>query len=166
MGNRLLHFSIPSTSYPAHPTPTFSEFVIPPSVPEEYALASMTAAELVAHPTIPNVLYASNRAELNVNKDAKEKGKPPADSVSAEGDAVAVFVLSSDGQKVESKSFIRTGCNQIRAMQLSADGKFAALAGQNGGGVEIWEVQGAKGDKWKLAAKDESIESITDLVWL
>lgn len=166
MSNRLLHFSVPASSYPAHPTPTFSESVVPPSVPEDRAYGVLNAAELVAHPFIPNVLYASNRLELNFNKDAKEKGKSPVDTVSTEGDAVAIIHLSADGQKVEKKTFVRTGCDQIRAMQISPDGKYIALAGQTGGGVEIWSIQGEQGDQWKLAAKDESIKSITDFVWL
>jgi hypothetical protein len=51
-------------------------------------------------------------------------------------------------------------------MQISKDGKFAAIGGQDGGGVEIYQIGGKRGDEWKLAAKDETLESIVSFIWL
>ena len=115
----------------------------------------MSSAEICLNPTIPNVVYCSNRGQLQLK-----------DTAGAKGDAVAIVLLSQDGGKVEQIKFVETGCDQIRGMQISKDGKFAAVGGQNGGGVEIYQIGGKRGDEWKLAAKDETLESIVSFVWL
>jgi 6-phosphogluconolactonase (cycloisomerase 2 family) len=115
----------------------------------------MSSAEICLNPTIPNVIYASNRGQLQLK-----------DTAGAKGDSVAIVLLSEDGSKVEDIKFLETGCDQIRGMQVSKDGKFVAVGGQNGGGVEIYQVGGKRGDEWKLAGKDESLESIVSFIWL
>ena len=145
-----------------HPLPGFKAQVHPDSAPQEYS-AEMDAAELVWNPVIPRVLYASNRAELrmkehNVGKEGLPD--PPA------GDAIVIILLSEDGTAVESVKHVRTTCDTLRALQISPDGKYAATAGQVAGGVEIWKIEGERGDQWKLAAKLEQIEKVTDFVWL
>lgn len=123
----------------------------------------MDSAEIQLNPSIPNVIYASNRLELHIYDDQPDL--PKLDNPS-KGDAVAVILLGQDGTSVESVKHVRTEADGIRAMRISQDGKFVALAGQQGGGVEIWSVGGKRGDEWKLAAKEESIKSVTDIVWL
>lgn len=157
LSNSLLTFPLSDPTYPIIPHPDSQLSVIPPSVPEEYH-KYMNAAELIAHPVQP-VLYASNRLEMNLSESTKGVFKP-----SVTGDAVAVATLTSDG-KLGNVQHVRTGCNAVRAMQLSPDGKFVALAGQNGGGMEIWSV-GDDGKTWTLVSRNEKLEGITDVAWL
>lgn len=115
----------------------------------------MSSAELCLNPAIPNVLYATNRGQLHIS-----------DTGGVKGDAVAIILLSSDGSKVESIKHVETGGDGLRGMQISKDGKYAAVAGQNGGGVEIYQIGGKRGDEWKLAAKDEALEAVVSFIWL
>lgn len=123
----------------------------------------MDSAEVRLNPAVPNVIYASNRWELHVRE--KNPGLPEIKEKQP-GDAVAVVLLSEDGARVEEVKHVRTGCDAIRAMRVSPDGKYVALAGQEGGGFEVWQVGGKRGDEWKLAAKDDSIHGVTDCLWL
>ncbi|KAL0254053.1 hypothetical protein I308_101432 [Cryptococcus tetragattii IND107] len=157
LSNSLLTFPLSDPTYPIIPHPDSQLNVIPPSVPEEYH-KYMNAAELVAHPVHP-VLYASNRLEIDLSESTKGAFRS-----SVTGDAVAIATLTSDG-KLDNVQHVRTGCNAVRAMQLSPDGKFVALAGQNGGGMEIWTV-GDDGKTWALICRDEKLEGITDVAWL
>lgn len=122
----------------------------------------MDSAEIQLNPSIPNVVYASNRLELHIHDD---QDLPALDNPS-KGDAVAIILLGEDGATVEEIKHVRTEADGIRAMKVSPDGKFVALAGQQGGGVEIWAVGGKRGDEWKMAAKEESIKQVTDIIWL
>ena len=79
---------------------------------------------------------------------------------------MAIVLLSKAGDKIEEIKHVRTECDAIRGMSVSPDGKYVALAGQEGGGVEIWAVSGERGDQWKLAAKKEDIEQVVDLIWI
>lgn len=127
----------------------------------------MDSAELLLNPSIPGVLYASNRAELHIKELNEEAGnKDLSDLPKVDGDAVAIILLNAKGDGVEQIKHVRTGCDGIRGMQVSKDGKYVAVAGQKGGGVEIYQVGGKRGDEWKLAAKDEKLEQVTDFVWL
>jgi 6-phosphogluconolactonase (cycloisomerase 2 family) len=158
----LFVFSLDDPSYPAHPLPDFSINIVPPSVPSTHQ-RYMDSAEIRLNPSIPNVIYASNRWELHIkekNPELSELQKKPS------GDAVAIVLLSEDGAQVEGIKHLVTGCDVIRAMRVSPDGKFVAVAGQEGGGVEIWSVGGGRGDEWKLAAKEEGLKGVTDLIWL
>ncbi|WVQ71745.1 hypothetical protein IAR50_001286 [Cryptococcus sp. DSM 104548] len=157
LANTLLTFPLTDPTYPIIPHPDSGISIAPSSVPERY-IKYLNAAELIAHPSHP-VLYASNRLELDIGKasdgrfESKEKG-----------DAVAIATLSSNGT-LDAVQHVRTGVNNIRAMQLSPDGNFVALAGQNGGGVEVYSV-GQDGKTWELVAKNEAITKVTDLAWL
>jgi 6-phosphogluconolactonase (cycloisomerase 2 family) len=149
-----------SPDAPAHPLPDIERSIIPSSVDPAYHL-QLNASEIVSNPAVPNVLYASNRWELHIKeKDSSYAGEEQ------EGDAIAIALLSSDGSKIESITHVRTGCDAVRAMCPSPDGKYVALAGQEGGGVEIWKVEGQRGDQWKLAGKNPEITNITDIVWV
>lgn len=115
----------------------------------------MSSAELCANPAIPNVLYASNRGQLHISETG-----------GVQGDAIAIVLLSEDGSKIEEIKHVETGGDGLRGMQISKDGKYAAVAGQNGGGVEIYQIGGKRGDDWKLAAKDETLEGVVSFIWL
>jgi 6-phosphogluconolactonase (cycloisomerase 2 family) len=142
--------------------PDFEVSIIPPSVPASHSKL-MDSAELCLHPKYPMTLFASNRLELQIFD--KQPDLPPLPDYPPSGDAIAIVRLSETG-KVKDIKHVRTECNNVRGMVCSPDGKFVALAGQDGGGVEIWAVSGEDGDQWKLAAKDESIKGVTTLVWV
>ena len=168
LGSTVFIFSLENPSYPAHPLPDVEKSVVPDSVPASHK-KFMDAAELAFHPTIPNVLYASNRGELGLKReDAHEEGQkvPDVPGEVPTGDAVAIILLSQDGSSIEHMSHVRTGCDFIRGMRVSPDGKFVALAGQKAGGVEVYAISGQRGDVWKLAAKNEEPEMVTDVLWL
>ncbi|WVQ78407.1 hypothetical protein IAT38_000493 [Cryptococcus sp. DSM 104549] len=159
LSNDILVFPLESPTYPIVPHQDFRVSVLPPSVPKEYA-RHLNAAELIAHPSHPNVLYASNRLELDLSSSTEGEF-----SSSEKGDAVAIVTLTPAGDKVVAIKHVRTGCNAVRGMRVSPDGKYVALAGQNGGGLEIYSV-GDGGVEWDLVAKDETVEKVTDLVWV
>ncbi|EIW69401.1 hypothetical protein TREMEDRAFT_30617 [Tremella mesenterica DSM 1558] len=148
--------SNPTTFPIISPVQEFSINILPPTISPNQS-DPMLSAEIVAHPQYPNVLYASNRAEMDINDHP---------SGSIQGDAVTVILLSEDGEKCQSITHVRTGCNNIRALSISPDGRYASLAGQNGGGIEIWAISGERGENWKLAAKLENLKKITDIVWI
>jgi 6-phosphogluconolactonase (cycloisomerase 2 family) len=154
-----------SGGYPKHPMPEFKASIIPPNIPSSHS-SKMDSAELLLHPSYPRTLFASNRLELHIQEN--EPDLPPLPKEATEGikgDAVAIFLLSADGQKVEQTKHVRTEADGIRGMQISTDGKYVALAGQNKGGVEIWQIGGQNGEEWKRVAKNESVDSVTDLKW-
>ncbi|KAL1406852.1 hypothetical protein Q8F55_006261 [Vanrija albida] len=135
--------------------------IIPPSVPEGYSEA-MDAAEITLHPGDARTLYVSNRLELDASKMTPTL--PPIEERQV-GDAVAVIRLAEGGKAAEGVSFIRTNCDTIRALQVSRDGKYVAVAGQQNGLVEVYEIGGAEHDKWSLVATAE-VERVTDFIWL
>lgn len=147
------------------PIDGFAPSVIPPSAHPDHQL-TMDSAEICLHPSIPNVLYVSNRwerhiAQLTLQLGNKYMKLPP-------GDAIAIILLSADGKRVEEIKFVRTNLNTIRGMRLSSDGSLVALAGQEGGGVEIYGISRERGDAWTLVASlNEGLEGgIKHVVWL
>jgi len=124
----------------------------------------MDSAELCYTRKYPRTLFASNRLELQIFD--KQPDLPPLPDYPPSGDAIAIVRLNEDGQGVKDVKHVRTGCNNVRGMMLSPDGKYAAVAGQDGGGLEIWTISGEDGEDWKLAAKDEKIEGVNTIVWL
>ena len=159
----ILAWTLPYDASSTHPLPDFEASIIPPSVPKSHS-AKMDSAELCIHANYPRTLFASNRLELQIFD--KQPDLPKLPDYPPTGDAIAIFTLSDDGTKVVGTKYVRTGCDNVRGMLVSPDGKFVALAGQDGGGVEIWSVGGEKGDEWKLAAKEEGIEGVTTIVWI
>ena len=156
----LLGFTLGPTAADTHPMPSFTTSIAPPSVPEKYH-KYLGAAELVRHPHHHHTLYASNRLELHIKeKDSSYPNEPP------KGDSVAIVTLKSDGKGVDKVDWVVTGCDHIRGMVPSPDGKYVVIAGKDAGGVEIYEVGGKRGEEWKLAAKDETLKSVTTFVWL
>lgn len=147
------------------PIAGLSESVVPPSVHPDHQLM-MDSAEICSHPSIPNVLYATNRlerhiAELEPHLKDVPKELPP-------GDAIAIILLSDDGKRVQDTKFVRTNLDTLRGMRLSNDGSFVVLGGQEGGGVEVYGISGERGDVWTLVASlNEGLESgIKHAIWL
>ncbi|WVQ76322.1 hypothetical protein IAR50_005987 [Cryptococcus sp. DSM 104548] len=156
VSNEILIFPLDSSA--EHPEPLPSRVsVIPPSVPSDPAAQGhMNAAQLFFNPAHPGVLYASNRLELTL---------PAEFATGEEGDAVAIVKLSATGDELGEVKWVRTGCNNLRGMRVSPDGKYVVVAGRVAGGLEIWST-GQDGMSWKLAGKDESIDLVTDMTWL
>lgn len=126
----------------------------------------MDSAELILHSRIPNVLYASNKWERHIIER-----EPHLDNVPKElavGDAITILLLSDDGKKVQDIKYVRTKLDTIRGMRLSDDGKYVVVCGQEGGGVEIYEISGKRGDTWTLVASlNKGLEcGIKHAIWL
>ena len=146
------------------PIDGFAPSIIPPNVRPEHQF-KMDSAELCVHPSIPNVLYASNRWERHITErepHLTDVPEPPS------GDAVAIILLSNDGRKVQDVKFVRTKLDCIRGMRVSDDGKYIVVAGQQGGGIEIYGISGERGELWTLVASmDEGLAGgIKHAIWL
>ncbi|KAK9254739.1 Lactonase, 7-bladed beta-propeller-domain-containing protein [Lipomyces tetrasporus] len=117
------------------PIDDFAPNIIPPTVHPDHQFM-IDSADICLHPTIPNVLYVSNRWERHIaQRDPHLKNVP---EELPPGDDVAIILLSSDGRKVENMKHVRTNVDVIRGMRLNEDGKFVVVVvGQEGGGVEI-----------------------------
>lgn len=163
-------FPLPSSSTEyakdIQPLSAFSANIIPPNVPLEHQTL-MDSSEIWLHPTIPNVIYASNRWQLHIAEHQPELqnvAPPP------EGDSMAIILLNETGDKVESAKHVETGLDAIRGFRVSPDGKYVAVAGQEGGGVEVYGITGSRGDEWNLIARSgekEGVEKgIKDVLWL
>lgn len=146
------------------PIDGFAPNIIPPSVhPNHHAL--MDSAELCLHPKIPNVLYATNRWEKHIERTSHLANVP---NERPSGDAVAIILLSDDGMKVVETKFVRTRLDTIRGMRIHHDGSYVVLAGQEGGGIEIYSITGTRGDSWTLVADlNKGLEDgIKHAIWL
>ncbi|CAH0022326.1 unnamed protein product [Clonostachys rhizophaga] len=146
------------------PIDGFVHNIIPPHVHPDYHFM-MDSSELCVHPKIPNILYASNRWERHIKErqpDLKTVPEVP------DGDSVAILLLSADGRRLEEMKHVRTKVDTIRGMRLSDDGKYVVVLGQEGGGIEVYAINGERGDTWKLVASlDEGLEGgIKHAVWL
>ncbi|WVF72106.1 hypothetical protein IAT40_006918 [Kwoniella sp. CBS 6097] len=157
----ILVFSLDNPTYPIVPKPDFKANIIPDEVPAE-AHKFINASELVANPAHPYILYGSNRLEMHLEENSKGQFKTPE---GASGDAIAIIELNESGDKVQSVKKIRTGLDNLRGMAISADGKYVATAGRKKGGLEIWRT-GENGLDFKLAAKNEKVDGVTDLLFL
>ncbi|KAI0886889.1 putative isomerase YbhE [Annulohypoxylon maeteangense] len=147
------------------PIEGFSPNVIPLSVHPDHQ-SMMDSSEICLHPNIPTVLYVTNRWERHI-----AEREPHLKNVSQElqpGDAIAIILLSNDGRKVQEIKFIRTNLDTIRGMRVSDDDYYVVVVGQEGSGVEIYDIGGERGDVWVLVASlNEGLESgIKHAVWL
>ena len=156
------------STFPAdniQPIPGFAPNVIPPSVQPHHQFM-MDSSELCVHPKIPSVLYVSNRWERHIAEREPHLKDVPTEL--PPGDAIAIILLSDDGRSVQDIKHVRTNLDTIRGMRLSDDGKYVAVCGQEGGGVEVYGISGDRGDEWTLVASlNEGLESgIKHAVWL
>lgn len=139
--------------------------IIPPTVHRDHQFM-MDSAEISPHPKIPNVLYASNRWERHIAKREPHLKNVPTEL--PEGDTIAIILLSDDGKRVQETKHIRTSLDTIRGFRLSDDGNYVVVAGQEGGGIEMYRIGGLRGDEWTLTASlREGLDSgIKHVVWL
>lgn len=147
------------------PIPGFAPNVVPPNIRSDHQFM-MDSSEICLHPNIPSVLYVSNRWARHIaSREPYLKDVP---KELPQGDDVAIILLSPEGREVEMVKHVQTKLDVIRGMRLSDDGKYVVVAGQSGGGVEIYSVGGNKGDVWDLVASlEEGLESgIKHAVWL
>lgn len=146
------------------PIDGFVHNIIPPNVPLGYH-SMMDSSELCAHPKIPNILYTSNRWERHIRERQSELKTVPE---VPDGDSIAILLLSADGRKLEEMKHVKTKVDTIRGMRLSDDGKYVVVLGQEGGGIEVYSINGERGDIWNLVASlDDGLEGgIKHAVWL
>lgn len=166
LSHTVLAFDMPpSPAEDIRPIDGFAPSIIPPSVHPDHQ-SMMDSAELCLHPTIPNVVYASNRGERHIKEREPDSKNAPKDLPL--GDAIAILLLSDDSREVQETRFVRTNLDTIRGMRLSHDGQYMAVCGQEGGGVEIYQISGQRGEIWTLTASlNEGLESgIKHAVWL
>ncbi|EEU39291.1 uncharacterized protein NECHADRAFT_43788 [Fusarium vanettenii 77-13-4] len=155
----------PCPANDVQPIDGFSVNIIPPTVHRDHQFM-MDSAELSPHPKIPNVLYASNRWERHIAKREAHLKNVPTEL--PQGDTIVIILLSDDGKRVQETKHVRTNLDTIRGFRLSDDGNYAVVAGQEGGGIEMYRVGGSRGDVWTLTASlREGLDSgIKHVVWL
>ncbi|KAL4947607.1 putative isomerase YbhE [Aspergillus filifer] len=123
------------------PIENFAPNIVPPNVKPDHQ-SMMDSSEICLHPQIPNVLYVSNRWERHI--------------------------AQREPHLKDSMKHVRTNVDVIRGMRLSDDGKYVVVCGQKGGGIEVYEISGERGDVWTLVAGlNEGLKSgIKHAVWL
>ncbi|WWC98833.1 hypothetical protein V866_005726 [Kwoniella sp. B9012] len=162
MSHNVFAFDLTDRSLPLNPIPNFSVNVIPPTVPASHQTL-MDSAEIAFHPIFNNTLYVSNRWELRI-----QEREPYLDPLPERqpGDAIAIILLGPDGTTVDQLIHLRTELDVIRGLQITPDGKYAAVGGQEGGGIAIYEIRGARGEEWVKVAEDKSVVGVKDFLWL
>ncbi|WVW81128.1 hypothetical protein I302_103119 [Kwoniella bestiolae CBS 10118] len=162
MSHNVFAFDLNDKSLPLDPIPHFSVNIIPPTVPFSHQ-ALMDSAEILLHPIFSGTMYVSNRWELRIQE---RESHLAALSERQTGDAIAIILLSQGGTEVDRIVHVRTGSDVIRGMQITPDGKYAAVGGQEGGGIEIYEIRGPRGEEWVKVAEEKFIKGIKDFLWL
>jgi len=129
----------------------------PADVPNEL-YSEMTSGEIVLNPTNERVLYISNRGQVDLNSKTGKNVK---------GDAIAIITLNEQGDEFTNVEIMPTELNFIRGMQISADGKYLAAAGQKDGKVAVYQTGGQYGEKLELVATLEAgLDMPTDVTWV
>lgn len=82
------------------------------------------------------------------------------------GDSITVVLLDEDGSSVVDMQWVETGLDWIRGMRISDDGRWLACAGEYGGGLEIYEISGERGEVMNLRAADVGIKDVNCVLWL
>ncbi|KAL4764894.1 Lactonase, 7-bladed beta-propeller-domain-containing protein [Aspergillus foveolatus] len=149
------------------PIQGFAPNIIPTTVPPPYQYR-MDSAEICLHPNISNVIYASNRWERHIAQREPQIQDTRIPTELPAGDAIAILLLSDNGRTVVEIKHVRTNLDVIRGMRLSDDGRYVVLAGQEGGGVEVYEISGERGEVWTpVAGLNEGFEGgLKHAVWL
>jgi 6-phosphogluconolactonase (cycloisomerase 2 family) len=124
--------------------------------PEEKA--KLLTAEMYLHPRQIRTLYISNRGILRLSTSQSTE--------SQKGDSITIVLLSQDGSFVQSIHHLETGLDWPRGMRISDDGRYLAVAGEYGGGVEVYSIRGDRGEELKLVAKDEGVRDVNCVLWL
>lgn len=150
LSHEIIAFDLPTA--PAEniqPIHGFAPNIVPPTVHPDYQ-SMMESGEMCFHPSISNVIYVSNRWERYIAQRGPHLRNIPDAKVT--GDGIAIVLLAEDGRRVEAVKHVRGNADVIRGMRVSNDGKYVLVLGQLGGGVEIYEIGGSRGDIWTLTA--------------
>lgn len=92
---------------------------------------------------------------------------PPEEEIPSDsGDSIAVVLLKGQGSGVEEVRHFQTGLDWVRGMRITDDGRFLAAAGEYGGGLEIYQISGERGEVFELVTKDESVKDVNCVLWL
>jgi len=134
----------------------FRTDVTPPHLTLEEK-ATLLTSELYLHPHHPQTLYVSNRGALRLHDAPSRNDK---------GDSISIILLNQDGSGVERITHLETGLDWPRGMRISEDGKWLAVAGEYGGGLEIYEIGGERGEILELRAKERGIKDVNCVLWL
>lgn len=153
LANTVTQQVIPATPGNDFPALIANVSTLPTTVPVG---SSYGAGELLISPINSAVtngtryLYASNR---NVGSVLDPKG-----------DTIAIFATSPTLHVVAQ---VYTGLQQIRGVQISADGKYIIAAGLTGGGIAVFEVVDG-GANLELLARYTGAGSVevSSFVWL
>ena len=132
----------------------------PPHLPSHKLLS----AELYIHPIHRSTLYISNRGSRRLNRSNPELGPGTEEGV-GEGDSITIILLSGNSE-VERMIYLETGLDWIRGMRISDDGRYLACCGEVGGGLEIYEITGERGEILTLIAKGEGVRDVNCVLWV
>lgn len=140
--NEIIAYTLPPLTSDPSPTPVHLKTVsLLSTSPAPEALG---AEILFSHTT--NHVVASNR----------KSGHPL-------GDQISVFIPYPNFELVGE---IRTGLDQIRAMQFSEDGKWLIAGGVKSGGVKVYEWNASAQGGWGKEVASVFVAVPTDFVWL
>jgi 6-phosphogluconolactonase (cycloisomerase 2 family) len=146
LSHDVIAFDLPTVPIEnVQPIENFAANIVPPTA-HPVLRSMMESGEICFHPTIPNVLYVSNRWERQVAQHEADHNDAHSDAPA--GDSVTVILLARDGRSVETIKHVRSNCDVIRGMRISQDGEYAVVVGQESGGVEIYQISGDRGDIW------------------
>jgi hypothetical protein len=59
-------------------------------------------------------------------------------------------------------TYLETGLDWIRGMRISDDGRY----GEVGGGLEVYEIAGERGEILTLVGKDEGVKNVNCVLWV
>lgn len=138
MYHNVVAFDLTDISQPLNPIPNFSVNIYPPD--SSFIYQRLVDSAEIYFQTIPNPFYLSNRWELRIQEKQPHVEALPEKQM---GGAIAIILLCEDGIVVDGAKHIRTGLDVIRGLQITPDGKYAAVGGQEGGGIEY-----TRGKEW------------------
>lgn len=145
--------TIPSTPGNDSPALIANFSTLPSGVPSG---SQWTGAELLISPVVSGAstryLYASNR---NVS--------PSSSQLDPRGDTIAIFATSPSLQLVKQ---VYTGLQQIRGLQITADGKYLVAAGLTGGGIAVYEaINGGADLELRARYTGSGTTQVSSFVW-
>jgi 6-phosphogluconolactonase (cycloisomerase 2 family) len=166
LSHDVIAFNLPTVpTENMQPIENFAANIVPPTA-HPVLRSMMESGEICSHPRISNVLYVSNRWERHIAR--YEPDHDPETSGTPAGDSVAIILLAGDGKSVETIKHVCCNVDVIRGMRVSQDGEYAIVVGQEGGGVEIYEISGDRGDSWSMVASLSNVlgNGLKHAIWL
>jgi 6-phosphogluconolactonase (cycloisomerase 2 family) len=62
--------------------------------------------------------------------------------------------------------YLETGLDWMRGMRISDDGMYLACCGEVGGGLEVYEIGGERGEVLSLVGKVEGVKDVNCVLWV